>query len=50
MFEGVPETLEAKDAIGRVIKIMKPQGVLASTTSTILSTTLVEFSLRPSHL
>ena len=28
---------------------MKPQGVLASTTSTILSTTLAEFSLRPSH-
>ena len=50
VFEGVPETLEAKkDAIGRVSKIMKPQGVLASTTSTILSTTLAEFSLRPSN-
>ena len=50
VFEGVPETLEAKkDAIGRVSEIMKPDGVLASTTSTILSTTLAEFSARPSH-
>ncbi len=50
VFEGVPETLEAKkDAIGRVSEIMKPDGVLASTTSTMLSTTLAKFSLRPSH-
>ena len=50
VFEGVPETLEAKkDAIGRVSEIMKPDGVLASTTSTMLSTTLAEFSARPSH-
>lgn len=50
VFEGVPETLEAKkDAIGRVSEIMKPDGVLASTTSTMLSTRLAEFSGRPSH-
>ena len=50
VFEGVPETLEAKkDAIGRVSEIMKPDGVLASTTSTMLSTTLAEFSARPSQ-
>jgi len=50
VFEGVPETLEAKeDAIGRVSKIMKADGVLASTTSTMLSTTLATFSTRPYH-
>ena len=50
VFEGVPETTESKkDAIGRVSEIMKPDGVLASTTSTMLSTTLAEFSARPSH-
>ena len=50
VFEGVPETLEAKkDVIGRVSEIMKPNGVLASTTSTILSTRLAQFSARPSH-
>ncbi len=50
VFEGVPETTESKkDAIGRVSEIMKPDGVLASTTSTMLSNTLAEFSARPSH-
>jgi len=50
VFEGVPETLEAKeDAIGRVSAMMKADGVLASTTSTMLSTTLADFSARPTH-
>lgn len=50
VFEGVPETLEAKeDAISRASRVMKPDGVLASTTSTMLSNTLAGFSMRPEH-
>lgn len=48
VFEGVPETLEAKQqALGFASKHMKPDAILASTTSTILSDTLQGFVSQP---
>jgi 3-hydroxybutyryl-CoA dehydrogenase len=48
VFEGVPETLEAKQqALGFASKYMRPDAILASTTSTILSDTLQEFVSYP---
>ena len=50
IFEGVPEVLAAKeDALGRVSSIVGPETVIASTTSTMLSTNLATFTSNPSH-
>lgn len=44
IFEGVPETLEAKrQALGRIARAARPQAIIASTTSTMLSTELAAF-------
>ena len=44
IFEGVPETLEAKrEALGRIARAAHPQAIIASTTSTMLSTELAAF-------
>jgi len=48
VFEGVPETLEAKQQALAFASIhMKPEAILASTTSTILSDTLQGFVSQP---
>ncbi|TNF64783.1 MAG: 3-hydroxybutyryl-CoA dehydrogenase [Rhodobacteraceae bacterium] len=48
IFEGVPETLAAKeDALGRASALCDPQAIIASTTSTILSTDLAPFVRHP---
>ena len=50
IFEGVPEVLKVKeDVISRVSAISGPDTVIASTTSTILSTTLAAFTSKPTH-
>lgn len=50
IFEGVPETLEAKkDAIGRASAVAKNDAIIASTTSTMLVNQLMEFTCNPSH-
>lgn len=50
VFEGVPEVLEAKREAFALFDAHAPDGaILASTTSTILSTTLADFTRRPSH-
>jgi 3-hydroxybutyryl-CoA dehydrogenase len=51
VFEGVPETLEAKrDAFARLSADCRPDAILASTTSTILVTDLVPLVSRPGRL
>jgi len=51
IFEAVPETLEAKrDAFARICELAAPEGVLASTTSTILVTDLVPLVTQPERL
>lgn len=48
VFEGVPETLEAKaQAFALFDAIAAPEAILASTTSTMLSTELAGFTRRP---
>lgn len=49
IFEGVTETMDAKaDALGRA-SALAPDAVLASTTSTMLSTELAEHTARPEN-
>jgi 3-hydroxybutyryl-CoA dehydrogenase len=48
VFEGVPETMEAKrDALGRISRHCAPDAILTSTTSSILVTQLAELVQRP---
>lgn len=50
VFEGVPETLEAKkDALSRVSALCAPEVVIASTTSTMLADELMPFVHEPSR-
>jgi len=50
VFEGVPEVIEAKqDALGRIGRLTRPDTIIASTTSTFLSTMLAEFVDRPAR-
>ena len=50
IFEGVPEVLKVKeDVLSRVSAVSGPDTVIASTTSTILSTTLAAFTSKPTH-
>ncbi len=51
VFEGVPETLDAKrDAFARLCPMVSEQAILASTTSTILVTDLVSMVTHPERL
>jgi len=51
LFEGVPETLDAKrDALARVCAAADPRAIIASTTSTILVTDLLPFVTHPERL
>ena len=51
LFEGVPETLEAKrEALARVCAAAPADAIVASTTSTILVTDLVPFVTQPERL
>ena len=51
VFEGVPETLEAKrDAFARLCPMISDQAIIASTTSTILVTDLVPMVTHPQRL
>ena len=51
VFEGVPETLEAKrDAFARLCPMVNEQAILASTTSTILVTDLIPMVTHPERL
>ena len=51
VFEGVPETLEAKrDAFARMSADCRPDAILASTTSTILVTDLVPLATHPQRV
>jgi len=51
IFEGVPETLEAKrDAFTRICAAAKPEAVLASTTSTILVSDLAPLATHPERV
>ena len=47
IFEGVPETMEAKEAALSAISAASDDAIIASTTSTILSTDLERFLSRP---
>lgn len=47
IFEGVPETLEAKEAALNAISAASDDAIIASTTSTILSTDLEQFVAKP---
>lgn len=48
VYEGVTETLEAKrDALGRIGKAVRPEAIIASTTSTMLSSDLASMVERP---
>lgn len=47
IFEGVPETMEAKEAALSAISTASDDAIIASTTSTILSTDLERFLSRP---
>jgi len=48
IFEAVPETLEAKaSALALIDQIAEPESIIASTTSTFLSTQLADLSGRP---
>lgn len=51
IFEGVPETLEAKrDAFARICAAANPEAILASTTSTILVSDLVPLATHPERV
>jgi 3-hydroxybutyryl-CoA dehydrogenase len=51
IFEGVPETLEAKrDAFARICELAAPEAILASTTSTILVTDLAPLATHPGRV
>ena len=51
IFEGVPETLEAKrEALARVCAVAASEAIIASTTSTILVTDLLPFVTYPERL
>ncbi len=51
LFEGVPETLDAKrEALARVGRAAQPGAIIASTTSTILVTDLVPMVAHPERL
>src|SRR5262245_52873283 len=51
VFEAVPETLEAKrDAFEQICRIVSKEAILASTTSTILVTDLVQLVSHPERL
>jgi len=48
VYEGVPETLEAKqDALGRISQYVAPDAIIASTTSTILASDLAKLTSHP---
>jgi len=48
LFEGVTETLEAKrDAFARACRVLRPEAIIASTTSSMLSDTLAGLVSRP---
>ncbi|HEY9530655.1 MAG TPA: 3-hydroxybutyryl-CoA dehydrogenase [Burkholderiales bacterium] len=48
LFEGVTETLEAKrDALARACQSLRPDAIIASTTSSFLADTLAAFVTRP---
>ena len=48
VFEGVPETMEAKrDAFAHINRHCRPDAILTSTTSSILVTQIAEFVKRP---
>lgn len=49
IFEGVPETIEAKEAALRAISAASEEAIIASTTSTILSTDLEQFVANPAR-
>jgi 3-hydroxybutyryl-CoA dehydrogenase len=50
IFEGVPEVItEKEDALGRLSGAIGQDTVIASTTSTMLSTQLAKFTTKPSH-
>jgi 3-hydroxybutyryl-CoA dehydrogenase len=50
IWEGVPETMAAKeDALGRMSALARPDAILASTTSTILTTELARFVRHPAR-
>jgi 3-hydroxybutyryl-CoA dehydrogenase len=50
LFEGVPEVLDAKrDALGRMSALMRPDAIIASTTSTILVDTLAGYVADPTR-
>jgi len=50
IFEGVPETLEAKrDALARICALAGPDAILASTTSTILASDLAPLATHPAR-
>jgi 3-hydroxybutyryl-CoA dehydrogenase len=51
LFEGVPETLDAKrEALARVCAVASPGAIIASTTSTILVTDLLPLVTHPERL
>jgi 3-hydroxybutyryl-CoA dehydrogenase len=51
VFEGVPETLEAKrDAFARICALAAPEAILASTTSTILVSDLAPLATHPERV
>jgi 3-hydroxybutyryl-CoA dehydrogenase len=51
VFEGVPETLEAKrEAFARICALAGPEAILASTTSTILVSDLAPLATRPERV
>jgi len=51
VFEGVPETLEAKrEAFSRICELAAPEAILASTTSTILVSDLVPLATHPERV
>jgi 3-hydroxybutyryl-CoA dehydrogenase len=50
IFEGVPETLDAKeDALARMSALARPEAIIASTTSTMLVDTLAGFVADPTR-
>jgi 3-hydroxybutyryl-CoA dehydrogenase len=51
IFEGVPETLDAKrDAFARICELAAPEAIVASTTSTILVTDLAPLATQPERV
>jgi 3-hydroxybutyryl-CoA dehydrogenase len=50
IFEGVPETIEAKRQVFKIVsQFARPDAIVASTTSTILTDTLQEFVSQPAR-